>query len=272
LYVETFQESIDQLNKLTLSDVKTFHIQYFGANNLHVGIVGDFNTKEVASTFETLFTTWDSKADFARIKDEYKKVDAQNIIFDTPDKENATFVAALMLPIGLDHEDAAAIELGNYIFGGGFLNSRLATRLRQQDGLSYSAGSFISQLPMTQKSTFGAYAICAPQNLAQVEVGFKEELARLLKDGFTDEEIAAAKSGLLQEKRVSRAQDNELVSTLRRNIRLDRDMQWYKEYETRMSSLSAKDVQNAMKKYFAIEDFSIVKAGDMTKANAGDTN
>jgi zinc protease len=272
LYVETFQESIDQLNKLTLSDVKTFHIQYFGANNLHVGIVGDFNTKEVASTFETLFTTWDSKADFARIKDEYKKVDAQNIIFDTPDKENATFVAALMLPIGLDHEDAAAIELGNYLFGGGFLNSRLATRLRQQDGLSYSAGSFISQLPMTQKSTFGAYAICAPQNLAQVEVGFKEELARLLKDGFTDEEIAAAKSGLLQEKRVSRAQDNELVSTLRRNIRLDRDMQWYKEYETRMSSLSAKDVQNAMKKYFAIEDFSIVKAGDMTKANAGDTN
>lgn len=272
LYVETFQESLDQLNKLTLNDVNAFHKQYFGANNLHVGVVGDFNTKEIASTFETLFTTWDSKVDFARIKDEYKKVDAQNVIFDTPGKENATFVAALMLPIGLDHEDATAIELGNYIFGGGFLNSRLATRLRQQDGLSYGAGSFISQLPLAQKSTFGAYAICAPQNLAKVEIGFREELARLLKDGFTDEEITAAKSGLLQETKVSRAQDNELVSTLRRNIRLNRDMQWYKEYEARMSSLSAQDVHDVMKKYFAIEDFSIIKAGDMTKTTAGDTN
>ncbi|MFT6267982.1 MAG: zinc protease [Alphaproteobacteria bacterium] len=272
LYVETFQESLDQLNKLTLGDVEAFHTQYFGSNNLHVGVVGDFDAKEIASTFETLFTTWDSKVDYEVIKDEYKKVAAQNVIFDTPDKENATFVAALMLPIGLDHEDAAAIELGNYIFGGGFLNSRLATRLRQEDGLSYGTGSFVTQLALSQKSTFGAYAICAPQNLEQVEVGFKEELVRLLEDGFTDEEIAAAKSGLLQEKRVSRAQDNELVSTLRRNIRLERDMQWYKEYEARMSSLSAKDVHIVMKKYFAIDDFSIIKAGDMTKAKAGDTD
>ena len=85
--------------------------------------------------------------------------------------------------------------MGNYIFGGGFLNSRLATRLRQKDGLSYGAGSFITMNPEDNKATLGAYAICAPQNLAKDEVGFKEEHSRMLKDGFTDEKIKSAISG-----------------------------------------------------------------------------
>lgn len=268
LYVATFDETLDNLEKLKLSDVKAFHKEYFGANNLHVAVVGDFNSEEISDTFKNLFNDWESQVEFADIIDKYKKTEAMNVVFDTVDKENATFVAALMLPVGENHPDAAAIELGNYIFGGGFLNSRLATRLRQQDGLSYGAGSFVTQMAKSQKSTFGAYAICAPQNLKAVEQGFNEELIRMLKDGFTDEEIAAAKSGLLQEKRVSRAQDGELADSLRRNIRYERDMQWYKDYEARLSSLSAKDVQKVMNKYFDADEFSIIKAGDMSKARA----
>lgn len=270
LYIDTFDETLTALQALKLDDVKAFHKQYLGANNLHVGVIGDFENKEITEKFRALFTDWKSKAAFTHIEDKYQKIKPQNIVFDTPDKENATFVAALMLPIGQDDPDAAAIELGNYIFGGGFLNSRLATRLRQEEGLSYGAGSFVRQNSSSQKSTMGAYAICAPQNLEKVEIGFKEELARMLKDGFTDEEIIAAKSGLLQDKKVSRAQDNELVSTLRRNLRLDRDMQWYEAYEARMTALSAEDVHKVMQKYVSLEDFSIIKAGDMSKAKASE--
>ena len=267
-YESTFEEFLEDLSALKLDDLKAFHKNFYGTNNLHVSIVGDFAKEEVSATIKNLFGDWDSKMPYSDIADTYKKVDAKTINFDTPDKENATFVAALMLPVGQNHPDAAALELGNYIFGGGFLNSRLATRLRQKDGLSYGAGSFISQSPEDEKSTFGAYAICAPQNLAAVEVGFKEELARVLKDGFTDEEIASAKSGILQEKKVSRAQDRELAGTLRNNIKLDRDMQWYKAYEERMKGLSAEDVHKVMKKYFSLEDITIISAGDMTKAKA----
>ena len=197
--------------------------------------------------------------------DPFIKVAASPTNFDTPDKENATFVAAIMLPVGENSEDAVALELGNYIFGGGFLNSRLATRLRQKDGLSYGAGSFITMNSEDNKSTLGAYAICAPQNLAKVEVGFKEELSRMLKDGFTDEEIESAKSGLLQGKKVSRAQDRELVRTLRRNLTVDRTMQWNKAYEQRLATLTADDVKRVMNQYLKLENFSIIKAGDMSK-------
>ncbi|MDT0593341.1 M16 family metallopeptidase [Glaciecola petra] len=269
-YVETFEEYLVSLEALTLDDVKAFHKQFYGADNLEIGIVGDFDSKAIKSDIEGLFTTWESKADYKRIVDPFKEVAAQNIEFNTPDKENATFVAALMLPVGINHPDAPALELGNYILGGGFLNSRLATRLRQQDGLSYGAGSFLNQNAMNEKSTFGAYAICAPQNLNKVEKGFKEVMEIMLKDGFTDEEIESAKSGLLQAKKVSRAQDNELVGTLRRNLYLGRNMQWYKEYEAQMASLTADDVHKVMKKYFDLENVSIIKAGDMAKAEAAE--
>ena len=115
------------------------------------------------------------------------------------------------------------------------------------------------------KSTLGAYAICAPQNLTKVETGFKEELIRMLKDGFTDEEIEGAKSGLLQGKKVSRAQDRELVRTLRRNLIVDRSMQWNKAYEQRLAALTADEVKRVMNKYLKLENFSIIKAGDMSK-------
>jgi len=264
-YQPTFQESLDSLNALKLSDLSAFHQSFFGGNNLKIGVVGDFDENQTKTELEKLYGNWHAKSPYERVENPYKEVSASPTEFDTPDKENATFVAAIMLPVGENSDDAAALELGNYIFGGGFLNSRLATRLRQKDGLSYGAGSFINMNAQDSKTTMGAYAICAPQNLAKVEIGFKEELSRMLKDGFTEEEIESAKSGLLQGKKVSRAQDSELVRTLRRNLSVDRTMQWNKAYEQRLSALTADDVKRVLNKYIKLENFSLIRAGDMSK-------
>lgn len=264
-YQPTFEERLENLNNLKLSDLQAFHQSFFGGNHMKIAVVGDFDQSQTKADLEKLYGNWKSKKPYVRVEDSYVKVTASPTDFDTPDKENATFVAAIMLPVGENSEDAAALELGNYIFGGGFLNSRLATRLRQKDGLSYGAGSFMTMNSEDNKATLGAYAICAPQNLAKVEVGFKEELIRMLKDGFTDEEINSAKSGLLQGKKVSRAQDRELVRTLRRNLMVDRTMQWNKAYEKSLEALTAADVKRVMNKYLKLENFSIIKAGDMSK-------
>ena len=272
-YVATFQETLTALKKLELTQLKSFHKAFYGANNAQISIVGDFKQQDILAKLESLMGNWTAKSDYARLNIPYKKIPVKDVNFDTPDKENAAFVAAVSLPIGDMHEDAAALELGNYIFGGGFLNSRLATRLRQKDGLSYGAGSFINTSSHNMRTAMGAYAICAPQNLAKVEQGFKEELAKLLKDGFTEAEITDAKSGLLQGKKVSRSQDNELVNKLAAHLDTERTMQWNKAYEKRLAALSAKEVNRVMRKYLKLEDFSIIKAGDMSKidtiANSG---
>ena len=90
------------------------------------------------------------------------------------------------------------------MLGGGFLNSRLAVRIRQKEGLSYGVGSQLSASSFDNNGVFMMYAIAAPQNTGKIETAFKEEMARVLKDGFTPDEIEAAKAGILQSRQVDR--------------------------------------------------------------------
>jgi zinc protease len=64
---------------------------------------------------------------------------------------------------------------------------------------------------------------------------------------------------------VSRSQDPELAGRLVSNLDLDRSMQWYEGYEKKMATLTAKEVTAVMNKYIELENFSIIKAGDMSK-------
>lgn len=64
-----------------------------------------------------------------------------NEMINTPDKANAMFFAGMNIKMKNDHPDYPALLLGNYMLGGGFLNSRLAVRIRQKEGISYGVGS-----------------------------------------------------------------------------------------------------------------------------------
>ncbi|MFD2164834.1 M16 family metallopeptidase [Thalassotalea euphylliae] len=264
-YISTMEEELAALKTVKLDDLKAFHKQFYSANSMQISVVGDFNEKAVVDLINSLFGNWKSREAYQRIAHPYHKLKVKDQEFNTPDKENAVFVALTSLPVGVNSKDAPALELANYIFGGGFLNSRLATRLRQQDGLSYGAGSFVRMSSSDARASMGAYAICAPQNLNKVEIGFKEELARLIKDGFTEEEVESAKSGLLQGKRVSRSQDNELVGKLNSNLYHGKTMQFSKKYEEKLAKLTAKDLHKVVKKYLKQENFSILKGGDFSK-------
>ena len=186
-----------------------------------------------------------------------------------PDKANAFFVAGFNLNLRDDHPDYPALVLGNYMLGGGFLNSRIATRLRQKEGLSYGAGSSLNVSALDQWGRFTATAIYAPQNAERLEAAFKEELARMLKDGFTADEVAQAKSGWLQARQVSRAQDSELASRLNQYLFLGRTLAWDEELERRMGALTPEQVNAAMKRHIDPSRLVIVKSGDFAKNAAG---
>ncbi|GAA6151410.1 M16 family metallopeptidase [Pseudoteredinibacter isoporae] len=264
-YVPTFDESLTRLEALKLEDIKSFHELFYGSQFGEIAIVGDFDEKAIRKQLKTLFADWKPKTDYQRIERAYKAVDNKAQQFNTPDKENAVFAATISLPINDDHQDSPALVLGNYMLGGGFLNSRLATKLRQEDGLSYSAGSFLNQSELDNRSALGIYAICAPQNLAKVEAGVKEVLQKVIDSGFTEEEIASAKSGYLQQRKIARSKDDELAPALGNNAYLKRNMQWSKDFEAKIESLTAKDIHDVMKRYLGIKEFAILTGADFSK-------
>jgi zinc protease len=267
-YVEDFDESIAALNALKLDDIKKFHKDFYGANNGTLAIAGDFNVDEIQPLVNELFGSWKSPANYKRLEGKMKKVTPINESIETPDKPNAFFIALQQIEMRDDHPDYEALTLGHYMLGGGFLNSRLATRIRQKEGLSYGVGSSFSAAPIDKIGTFQAYAIYAPENAEKLEIAFNEELNKVITEGFTDEEVVAAKSGWLQSRTVNRAQDQFIANTLNGHLFLNRSFNWDETMEKKIESLTAAQINEAMKKHLDPKSISIVKAGDFAKAKA----
>jgi zinc protease len=262
----TLDETLADIKAVTLDDVKKFYKDFYGASNGQMTVIGDFDEKEISALTQELFGNWKSPQPFTRIKSEYRAIAPVNRSFETPDKANAFFVARLNLKVRDDNPDYAALALGNYMLGGGFLNSRLATRIRQKEGLSYGVGSQFSASSLDESGSFFANAIYAPENADKLEAAFKDEIAKLLKDGFTAQEIEEAKKGFLQRGQLSRAQDRELSGRLNNYLFLNRTIAWDAELESKIQSLTAEQINAAMRKYLTPENITIIKAGDFAKA------
>ncbi len=267
-YRMAIDDQITEIKAATADQVKAFHNQFYGGQDADISVVGDFDDAAVTEKINQLLQGWDSSVEYQRVPATYTAVDSINKFVDTPDKSGAAFGAMMRLPINDDHPDYPALMMANQMFGGGFISSRLANRLRQQDGLSYGAGSFFNASSYDATATFGAYAICAPENLEKVEVGFKEELQKVIDEGFTQQELDDARKGVLQNNRIDRAKDSRLASELADFLDLGRTQQWNKGYEQAIEDLTILQVNMAFKKYVNADSLSIVKAGDSTKMKA----
>ena len=106
----------------------------------------------------------------------------------------------------------------------------------------------------------------APQNIAQAEASLKDELARAVKEGITEEELADAKKGMLDARAVNRAQDAVVAQAW--TSYLERGLDWTesKTVEEQILALTVEDVNKALRRFADPEGLTIVLAGDREKA------
>ena len=264
-YVPTIDEQVEDLKKVTLDEAREFYKKFYGAGEGQIVISGQFDPEPMKKLVAELFGDWKSASRYARVPDHYVPVPAINDKVETPDKQNALFLAQMALKMSDDDPDYAAITIAGMVFGGS-PNSRLFQRIRVKDGLSYGAyGGF--QVPTKDDGgAFSASAIAAPQNMPKVEADFNDELARALKDGFTDDEVAKAKKTWLDERSVSRAEEASIAGQLSGRERWGRTLLWDAKLETAVAALTTEQVNAAFKKHVDPAAVSIVKGGDFKKA------
>jgi len=265
-YVPTLHEALDEVKASKLEDAKQFHARFYGAAPAEVAIVGDFDEQAALAAIKQAFGDWKPQVPFKRVEVDYKDVPPIEKSIETPDKENAVFLARMNLRMRDDDPDFPALYVADYILGGGAgFDSRLTARIRQKEGLSYGVGSDLSVGSIDYASSWTAYAIAAPQNMDKVEAAFKEELARALRDGFTDREVEGAKSGTLQQRAQNRAQDGTLAGAWAGNLYLGRTFEFSKDFERKLLALKPADVNAALRKYIDPAKITIVKAGDFAR-------
>jgi zinc protease len=99
-----------------------------------------------------------------------------------------------------------------------------------------------------------------------VEAAFRDELAKTLKEGFTADELAAAKKAWLQEQTLGRSQDGALAGMLSGRARFDRTLRFDESIEAKVAALTAEQVSEAFRRHVDPSKLIFVKAGDFKKA------
>jgi zinc protease len=266
-YTLTIDENIDQLKKVTLEEAKKFYADFYGASNGELAVVGDFDPAEVRKVAEELFSSWKSPKPYAVIKRSWSKLSPANISLEAPDKANAYLYA--VTPVSMDQQDPdyPAMVLADRIIGGDE-KSRLWVRIREKDGLSYGVNSNFRAGPQEKYGVFAAVASAKNENTAKVEAAFNDEITKAVTTGFTADEVATAKTALMQERQLSRSQDNQLVGLFVSQAELGRTMQRESDLEKKISDTTPEQLSAIFKKWVDPATISYFKAGDFKKAAA----
>jgi len=265
-HVRTIDEEIEDLNKVTLADVKNFHQKFYGASQGELTVVGKFDAAAVEREATALLGSWKSASPYQRIVTSYKDVQLINTKIETPDKENAQFSAGQRLRMKDTDPDYAAMIMADFMFGGG-ITARLPDRVRNREGYSYSVSSNFSAPVEGDAAIFSASAISNPANTPKVEASFLDELKKTLRDGFTAAELTAAKKAIRDERVGARSSDGGLMNLISSRKQYKRTLAWDEELDSKLQALTLDQVNSAFRRHVDPAKVSIVKGGDFKRAN-----
>jgi zinc protease len=261
LYVPTVDEAAAAIKALRLADVQRF-AGLFGTSHATLTIVGDVDAAAISPWVDRTWGAWKSPGPWHRIEHKYTQTAAADQVLDFPDKANAMIVAGQSIDMKDDDADEPAMAAANYMLGGGGFSSRLLTRLRQKDGLSYFAFSELELRPLDAASVFFAGGALNPENAKKGMAAMAEEIAKLAATGITADELKVAKQGLLEGFQRDLSNDGFVMHLLHDGLYLERKPEFWARRNAAISALTLEQVNTAAQRH--------LKPGAMVKIIAGD--
>ncbi|HXR55711.1 MAG TPA: pitrilysin family protein [Casimicrobiaceae bacterium] len=263
-YTPTIDEEIARVRAVDLAAVKAFYAKFYGASHAEMAIVGDFDVATVKPLLEQLFGGFASPMPYTRVPQPFYSTKAAPMTFDTPDKANAAMFGRLSMQLTDQSPDYASLLVANRVLGGDS-DSRIFQRVRVKGGFSYAVGTVFRPASIDPNSSLILYAIFAPQNLDNVRNATADEIKRALDSGFTAQEITAAKKAVLEERRITRAQDPAVAGALVSQAFLGRTWAESEKIDREIEAVTPESATAALRKYVIPANIAFAYAGDFAK-------
>lgn len=262
-HVPSLSDELSAVRDLDVAKVQRVYNEFLSNQAGELSVVGDFDETAVKLAMETALAGWKAKHPFVRIDRKAEPIPKPEITrINTPDKANAMYFAGLVLAVRDDHPDYPALVVGNEILGGSGFASRLMSRIREKEGLSYGVASMFRSSAFDVRSTFSIYAICNPENAEKVVKLAKEEMQLMLKSGITESELSDAQEGLIQSQEADRSDDAHLAAILSNLTFAGRTLEYQAKLDARIRALKSEDVAAALRRHLAPDKFVNALAGD----------
>ncbi|PCI04051.1 MAG: peptidase M16 [Hyphomicrobiales bacterium] len=246
----------ESLAKLNRDDLVEIHRKLFARDNLKIGVVGAISAEKLGFMLDTLFGSLPEKAELRPIPEIVPKFGKKiDVVLDAPQ----TSISLVYPGLKRSDKDFFAAHLMNHVLGGGSFSSRLYNEVREKRGLAYSVYSGISTYDHAAILTSGTGTRNDRADEALKVI--KSEIAKMAKDGPTNEELIAAKKYVIGTYAISNLDTSTKIASVLVAIQdADLGIDYIDQREGYISSVTREDVQRIAKQLLSVEP-TIVKVG-----------
>ncbi|MGB3537499.1 MAG: pitrilysin family protein [Mesorhizobium sp.] len=248
-----WEQEMEQLNR---TDAKAFYDRYYTPNNAVLVVAGDIEPQTVRELAEN---TYGKLARGPDLPPRVRPVEPEQNTKRTVTLRDArvsvpSFSTQWVVPSyhTEKHGEAEALDLLAEILGGGS-RSRLYQQLIVKQGIAASAGASY-QGTMLDATSFAVYATPrGDAKLADVEAAVDAEIARIAKDGVTDDELEKAKTRLVRAMTFARDKQASMANIYGATLATGGTVQDVEQWPERIRKVTADEVKAVAARYLVMD-------------------
>ncbi len=246
------------LDSISRDDLITLHEKVFKKRDIVLAASGKFDRKEMITDINTIFRLY-SQEKRKRIPEIKIAPKSQGLVVDK--NINQTYVRMGLPLFKRPHKDYYPVSVLNVILGGGGFTSRLTTKIRSDEGLTYSIYSHSESnylYPGTIYIDFYTKTESFPRAVSLV----LEEIRKIREKGVTEQELENAKAMLISQLPSMFRSPEDIVSTYALNEFFGRSPDHFTKYSSTIRGLRKKDIDAAARKYLDTSNLTYTVVGD----------
>lgn len=250
------------VNNISRADLQNFYQQYFHPNNIILGVVGDFDSKEMRQLIESKFGDW-QKNNQLKVPPlpEVSQAKTGGIFFVNQPQMTQSYVQIGHLGGLLNNPDYPALDVMSGVLNG--FGGRLFNEVRSRQGLAYSVYGAWSP-----RFDYPGVFVAGGQTRSDATVPFIKsilaEIKRIQTEPVTPEELALAKDSVLNSFVFNFQKPAQTLSRLMRYEYYGYPSDFLFRYQREVEATTAADVQRVARQYLQPEKLATLVVGNST--------
>jgi len=242
-----------QIDGVTVADLKKFHDTFFRSNNAFLILAGDITQKEAEPLVKRAFGTWKPVPTGASLPanplNQYKTYDLPKEltihVVDRPGSAQSEIIVG-NLSIARSHPDWAALQVANGILGDD-ASGRLFTDIREKRGLTYGIYSSVDEAQAP--GTFSISTRTRTKTTGEMLAAIFEHIKRVRTEAPSDAEFTGVTKKMVGSFPLEIETADQIAMRLREALVYDLPVDYWKVYAEQLSSVDVAKVQEVAKKY-----------------------
>lgn len=257
-YGRTSQDSLRALDALTRDDLLDFHRRHVVASRAVISIVGAISRDEAERVVQRLVKALPATGpELALLPPVVFATPAAVQKLDYPSTQAHILVG--MPYIARNDADFFPLALADYVLGSGGFSSRLTRVLREEKGLTYSAYSTFQ--PQLQAGPLYIGLQTRKEKADEALRLLREEVARLVSRGPTEEELRDAKEDLINSFSIGLDTNRKWLGMLARMGRHQLPLDYLQKYASTVQAVTLAQVRAALQRHLHVDKLVTVVVG-----------